>query len=281
MSTATRRSLVHNLTSLLGIILTATGFIAGTTLMILDAKNHFDHPYTGIFTYMLIPAILFGGLLLILFGVLRERKRRKKKGATLSALPIINLNDTKQFSTFILVILVTLGFIAISAVGSYRAYHFTESVEFCGLTCHDVMKPEYTAYKKSPHANAGCTKCHIGPGADFYAKSKLNGLYQVYSTLFNKYSRPIPAPVHNLRPAKETCYTCHWPEKFHGATEFKRTYFRADEKNSPWTIQMLMKVGSGDSSQNQANGIHWHAAIDNKPNTSPPTNSALKSPGFV
>ena len=258
-----KRKLSHNLTSLCGMVLAAFGFITGTALIIIDAQNHFDNPYTGIFTYMVVPAILFGGLLLILVGVLMERRRRRHSGSQEPRLPIINLNDKKQFTALFAIIVVTLLFIAISVVGGYRAFHFTESVEFCGKTCHDVMKPEYTAYKNSPHANAGCTKCHIGPGADFYAKSKLNGLYQVYSTMFNKYSRPIPAPVHNLRPAKETCYTCHWPEKFIGATEMTRTYFRADEENSPWTIQMLMNVGGGGSGHRSAKGIHWHIAGEN------------------
>lgn len=258
------RRLTHNLISLLGIVFAAIGFVVGATLIVIDIQTHFDNPYTGIFTYLVVPAILSGGLFLILVGALKERKRRLKGTQEVSRLPVINLNDSKQFHTFIVVIVVTLLFICISVVGSYRAYHFTESVEFCGKTCHSVMKPEYTAYQNSPHANAGCTKCHIGPGADFYAKSKLNGLYQVYSTMFNKYSRPIPAPVHNLRPAKETCYTCHWPEKFFGSVEFKRTYFRADEVNSPWTIQMLMKVGGGDTQHGRAQGIHWHMAVENK-----------------
>jgi nitrate/TMAO reductase-like tetraheme cytochrome c subunit len=213
---------------------------------------------------MVIPVLLSGGLLLILVGVLVERRRRLHGEPEGHRLPVINLNDRKQFAALAAVVIVTLCFIAISVVGSYQAYHFTESVEFCGKTCHSVMKPEYTAFQNSPHANAGCTGCHIGPGADFYAKSKLNGLYQVYSTIFNKYNRPIPAPVHNLRPAKETCYTCHWPEKFFGAVEFKRTYFRADEENTPWTVQMLMKVGGGDSTHGRAEGIHWHMAVDNK-----------------
>ncbi len=264
MKESGKRNLAHNLTSLCGILLAAIGFIAGTTLIIIDAQSHFDNPYTGIFTYMVIPAILLSGLLLILLGVMIERKRRKKSNSELPNLPVINLNDKRQFIMLAVVVVVTLCFIAISTVGSYRAYHFTESVEFCGKTCHSVMKPEYTAYQNSPHANTGCTKCHIGPGADFYVKSKLNGLYQVYSTMFNKYNRPIPAPVHNLRPAKETCYTCHWPEKFFGAVEFNRTYFRADEENTPWTIQMLLKVGGGDAKHGRAQGIHWHMAIDNK-----------------
>ncbi len=256
--------LTHNLISLCGIILAAFGFIVGATLIIIDIQTHFDNPYTGIFTYMITPMILGGGLLLILVGALVERHRRMRGSKEATRLPIINLNDGPQLRNFLMIVTVTLLFICISVVGGYRAYHFTESVEFCGKTCHSVMKPEYTAYQNSPHANAGCVKCHIGPGADFFVKSKINGLYQVYSVMFDKYSRPIPTPVHNLRPAKETCYTCHWPEKFFGAQELKRTYFRADEDNSPWTIQMLLKVGGGDPDHGRPQGIHWHVSGNNK-----------------
>ncbi len=259
-----KHSLTRNILSLIGIIMAAFGFVVGITLIVIDMQTHFENPYTGIFTYMVVPAILVGGLLLILIGAIFEHKRRLKGLGEPSRMPVINLNEAQQFRRFAMVVVVTLLFISISVVGGYRAYHFTESVEFCGKTCHSVMKPEYTAYQNSPHANAGCTKCHIGPGADFFVKAKINGLYQVYSTMFDKYSRPIPTPVHNLRPAKETCYECHWPEKFFGATEMKRTYFRADEENSPWTIQMLLKVGGGNPDQIHPEGIHWHVTGGNK-----------------
>jgi len=51
---------------------------------------------------------------------------------------------------------------------------------------------EYTAYQNSAHARVACVQCHIGPGAEWYVKSKINGAYQVYSVMFEKYSRPIP-----------------------------------------------------------------------------------------
>ncbi len=259
-----KHSLTRNILSLIGIIMAAFGFVTGITLIVIDMQTHFENPYTGIFTYMVVPVILGGGLLLIAVGAWFEHRRRQKGLGEPSKMPVINLNDGQQFRRFAIIIVVTLMFISLSVVGGYRAYHFTESVEFCGITCHSVMKPEYTAYQNSPHANAGCVKCHIGPGADFFVKSKINGLYQVYSVIFNKYSRPIPTPVHNLRPAKETCYECHWPEKFFGAQELKRTYFRNDEENSPWTIQMLLKVGGGNPAHGRPEGIHWHVSSGNK-----------------
>lgn len=263
--TAASYSLINNWISLLGIPMAAAGFAFGLGLIILDVMAPIHSPYLGIFTYMVVPVILSTGLLLILVGVLRERAlRRRSSHAHLPRLPIINLNERRHFYAFIAVSLVTFLFFGLSGIGSYRAYHFTESVTFCGVTCHDVMEPEFTAYQNSPHANVTCTKCHIGPGADFFVKAKLNGLYQVYSTMFDKYNRPIPAPVHNLRPAKETCYTCHWPEKFYGSVAMSRTYYATDKENTPWHLSMLIKVGGGDPKHSAMKGIHWHMAIANR-----------------
>ena len=155
----------------------------------------------------------------------------------------------------------TAVFLLSTAVGSYRTYQFTESVTFCGQTCHSVMTPEYTAYEQSPHARVECVQCHIGPGASWFVKSKLLGAYQVYATIMNRYPRPIPAPIANLRPARETCEQCHWPQEFYGAAERTFHHYLPDERNSPWTIQMLLKVGGGDPSFGAVGGIHWHMAI--------------------
>ena len=70
----------------------------------------------------------------------------------------------------------------VSVFGSYKAYHYTDSDEFCGTTCQSVMNPEYMAYKVSPHARVGCVNCHIGSGATSYAKSKLSGSRQLWRT---------------------------------------------------------------------------------------------------
>jgi nitrate/TMAO reductase-like tetraheme cytochrome c subunit len=134
----------------------------------------------------------------------------------------------------------------LSTVGIYQAYQFTESVAFCGRTCHVVMKPEYTAYQRSPHARVECVACHIGPGVGWYAKSKLSGLYQVYAVLANVYPRPIPTPISNLRPARETCEQCHWPETFYGGMQRRFDHYLYDKNNSKWPINMLLKVGTGN-----------------------------------
>jgi len=146
-------------------------------------------------------------------------------------------------------------------VGSYQAYHYTESNEFCGQTCHRVMHPEFTAYQNSSHARVKCVDCHIGSGAGWYAKSKLSGAYQVYATLADKYPVPIPTPIKNLRPAQETCEQCHWPKRFFGAQQRQFNHYMYDEANTYWPINMLIKTGGGDPKTGQTSGIHWHMNI--------------------
>ena len=74
---------------------------------------------------------------------------------------------------FIIFTITTIIILFLSTLGSFKAYHITESVEFCGTLCHQVMEPEHTAYLNSPHANVSCVECHVGSGASWYVKSKL------------------------------------------------------------------------------------------------------------
>jgi hypothetical protein len=131
-----------------------------------------------------------------------------------------------------------------------------ESTEFCGTTCHSVMTPEHTTYQRSAHARVGCVDCHIGPGADWFVKSKLSGSWQLVSVAFDLYPRPIPTPVHSLRPARETCEQCHWPSKFVGDRLRVRTHYSDDQANTELKTVLLLKVGGREGERSR--GIHWH-----------------------
>ena len=86
-------------------------------------------------------------------------------------------------------------FLLLTAIGSNRTYHYTESVQFCGQACHVPMKPEFTTYQHSPHARVECTACHVGEGAEWYIKSKINGVHQLVGVLTDNYHRPIKTPL--------------------------------------------------------------------------------------
>ena len=79
----------------------------------------------------------------------------------------------------------------------------------------------------------------------------------MYAVLANVYPRPIPTPIEDLRPARETCERCHWPDKFFGARKRVVPHFLADETNTPYPISLLLNVGGGDTG-GHVEGIHWH-----------------------
>lgn len=257
--------LSYNPTSMIGAAIAVVAGVTGATLLGVSLWEEVTNPYFGIFLYGVVPAFLVLGLLLIPFGIWREwRKERKGEIRSPFVWPTIDLNQPRQRRAIILFVLATSLFVVMSAVGSYKAYHFSESVEFCGTTCHDVMKPEYVAYQHSAHARVACASCHIGSGADWFAKSKISGMYQVYATMFDKYPRPIATPIKDLRPAQETCEQCHWPQKFFGGQQKLFHHYQYDSANSHWPINLLLKTGGGDPRTGQSTGIHWHMNIGAK-----------------
>src|SRR5450759_2927181 len=189
------RMLLRNPISLAGIALAIVSLANIFLFVIIDAIAVKPSPYVGILAYMVSPAFLILGLLIMLGGVLLERR---KKVAPTAFYPRVDLNDPTQRSAVISFMTFLIVFVMVSVMGSYKAYEFTESVSFCGQLCHTVMSPEYTAYQLSPHARVACAECHVGAGATWFVKSKLSGSRQVYAALFNTFPRPIPTPVHNL-----------------------------------------------------------------------------------
>ncbi len=227
-----------------------------TVIDIIAAK---PNPYVGILAYMVAPGFLIFSFVLIAVGYWRGRR-----AVAVSPYPRIDLNDPSQRAAVLSLFAFLAVFVLISAAGSYKAYEYTDSVQFCGQTCHGVMHPEYTAYQLSSHARVGCVECHVGAGATWYVKSKMSGLRQVFAVALNTYPRPIPTPVHNLRPAQETCEECHWPNKFYGAQLKIFTHYSSDEKNTPRETQLLIKTGGGDPATGAPEGIHWHMNIGNQ-----------------
>ena len=259
-----RPGLVRNLISLSGAVIMFVALANILFLFLVESVGGRSRPYLGIFAYMVFPAVVVFGLMLVPVGMLLERRRRRKLAPGMAALPRIDFNNPHHRSVFGAFVSVAIVFLLLSAVGSYRAYEFTDSVSFCGQLCHNVMNPEFTAYSASPHARVRCVDCHVGPGATFYVRSKLSGLRQVYAATFNTFPRPIPTPVESLRPAQETCEQCHWPEKFYGAQYKEITHYGTDEKNTPRRIRMLIKTGGGSPTTGLTTGIHWHMNIANE-----------------
>ncbi|MBF0121848.1 MAG: NapC/NirT family cytochrome c [Candidatus Omnitrophica bacterium] len=252
----------YNNISYLGAALAIVVFVIECILFGMEFLSAGANSYLSLFTYVMLPPILIFGLFLIPLGAFyKKRDIRLGRTSDAPATLVIDLNNPSHRNAGIVFIVGTTILLVMTAIGSYKAFNYTESVVFCGTTCHGIMKPEYTAYMKSPHARVKCVDCHIGSGAGWYVHSKLSGARQVLKTFLNDYARPIPVPVQDLRPAKDTCEECHWPGKSFGAIELERSYFSGEAKeNSRWNVRMLMHV----SGKEQGNyGIHAHMNNDN------------------
>jgi hypothetical protein len=217
------------------------------------------HPYIGILVFLTLPAIFVLGLLLIPLGIWLRRRRMRGSGQLPTVFPAIDLRLPVVRRTLEWVVVATGINLLIIGTASYRGVEYLDSTNFCGTTCH-VMLPENTAYHVSPHAHVACVDCHIGPGLPWMVRAKLTGLRQVYMVATHTYPRPIPSPVKDLRPASQTCEQCHWPGRFAGDKLLVRTSYTEDEKNTPQTDVVMLKVG-GSNGQG-VSGIHGHHLAD-------------------
>jgi hypothetical protein len=244
--------LSNNWVSLAGVILVTTATIFWLFLLPTTLRGETSSPYIGILVFMVLPVPFFAGLILIPLGMWLKRKRSGHAGIYPPEFPPLNWHNVELRRLAYFLGATTVVNIVIASQISYGAVNYMDSVTFCGQTCHTVMQPEYTAYQNSPHSKVECVKCHIGPGAGWFVRSKLSGVGQVFAVTFNTYPRPIPTPVHNLRPARETCEQCHWPQKYGEDRLRVIPKYAEDEANTLTKDVLLMKIGGG----NRGLGIH-------------------------
>jgi hypothetical protein len=257
--------LSNNWISLTGVVVVTTAVVFWLFLLPFTLRGEITHPYIGILIFLLLPAVFITGLILVPLGIVLRRRREHRIGLSPSGFPPVNFQnrDFRRLLTFVTV--TTFVNLVISSQFAYGAVNYMDTTTFCGLTCHRVMDPEYTAHANSPHARVDCVACHIGPGASWFVRSKLSGTAQVFYTIFDTYPRPIPVPVQSLRPARETCEVCHWPQRFEFDKLVLIPEYASDAANTASETVLLMKVGGGSPhagihGAHVGTGIHIHYA---------------------
>jgi len=257
-------SLTRNAISLIGTALALATLILMITLFGMELWGFEGGPYLGILTYLILPMFFVLGLVMIPVGVVlwRRKLRRMPGNEEVGLLPVFDLNAPATRRWLLIFLGATVVNIVIIAGATYKGVHVMESVEFCGLACHQVMEPEHTAHSRSPHQRVACAECHIGPGADWFVKSKLDGAWQLVAVAFDLYPRPIPTPLHDLRPARETCEQCHWPTRHVGDKLRVIHHYDDDEQNTEKTTALLLRVGGPGTGVREGSGIHWHVGRD-------------------
>jgi hypothetical protein len=249
---------------LAGTTLAGTSGFLIVTLILWEAIGERQHPYLGIITYMVLPVFFILGLTLIVVGIRRQRRRiaaQLESGEIrIAEFPVIDLNDGRTRAWLISAGAFGATAAVILAMATAKGVEYVDSNAFCGETCH-VMQPEYTAYQRSPHArvhcvDVHCVECHVGSGTRSFLKAKVSGVRQVFRLWTDTYERPIPTPVHDLRPASATCEHCHWPTKYVGDRAQVINKFRSDSANTP--LLSVLQVHVGGQTLGTSRGIHWH-----------------------
>ena len=134
-------SLFRNYISLVGAAIFIASLFSVVLLFLLEITSSGENPYLGILTYIIFPSILIFGLVVVIVGALVERRRRHRAAPSdIAAYPKLDLNDPHSRRAVFVFLFVTFLFISASAFGSYRAFEYTESVGFCGQTCHVIQE---------------------------------------------------------------------------------------------------------------------------------------------
>ncbi|MFT5424511.1 MAG: hypothetical protein ACI89L_002306 [Phycisphaerales bacterium] len=247
--------------SILGAVLVTTAVGADVMLIVGELLIFESNPYIGIVAYVIFPSVAALGLGLIPAGILLHERKRLRANQVREIVSRIR----RMYILRLILILSMFNFVIFAFVG-YRGFHYVESAEFCGLLCHQVMSPEYTAYKYSPHSEIHCVDCHVGSGPGWFLKSKLDGTRQLLGVITDNYARPIETPIHNLRPAKDVCQVCHSTESYQGSRIKVIERYLSNEANTrTYTVLNLLLGADGKAwTDPDRRGIHWHSSEDHE-----------------
>ena len=252
-------AITGNVISLIGTLMIVLSLLFIGALLVMQAMGFQGGAYLGIITFVVLPMGFLLGIVIVPVGIWLHKRRDAKaaaEGRPVGHLPVVDLNKESTRGVLLGFVALSVPIIVLAAGLTFKAVHYMDSTEFCGMACHKVMQPEYTAFQRSPHVRVGCAGCHIGPGAEWFVKAKISGSWQLIAVALDLYPRPIPTPVHSLRPSNGTCEQCHWPTKFVGERLKVRTHYQEDETNTEVKTALMVKVGG--AAGGESHGIHWH-----------------------
>ena len=255
------RGITTNWIVALGVALTTASFLLFIIFLLLSLAGAITNAYVGLLIYLTLPAAFVLGLLLIPIGWLLHKKKSGKTTKELLEESFESEHVQPRFygsNILGIILLLTVVNLVFFGGASMKMLQFMDQASFCGTACH-VMKPEWTVYQESPHARVDCVDCHVGESTEAIVQSKFSGMRQMKELALGSYEQPIPTPVHELRPSRETCENCHWAEKKHGRRLKLITRYQTDEASTPRYTALNTKIGSNDGGRRV---IHWHASKD-------------------
>ncbi len=244
------RSTQHWL-SAIGALLTTVSAFAFIAMFGIELSGKDFGPYTGIISYLLLPMVFIGGLLLIPVGLLLLR-RRERLGKP-AGFPVVDFNLPRTRTIALAVVIFTALNLMVVSSATYKGMEVMHSDPFCGGACHSVMQPQQVAHLMTAHANVKCTDCHVGEGATHFVKSKLRGMGQLWQLVRNDIQRPPEQPT---EVPQVNCNNCHANEKFTEDHLRIARHYSDDEKVVETTSVWRMRIGG--FRDGKWTGIHKH-----------------------
>ena len=256
---SSRARLLRHPLAIAGVILTTVSAVVFAALLVAMLSGaFFNNPYAGLVVFIVVPALLVLGLLLIPLGMWREHRWLQRHGRAARDWAVFDFGQPVTRYRALLILALTAINVSIVLFGASASVHWMESPAFCGQVCHTPMHPQFSAWQNAPHSQIACAQCHVGEGGRAFVKYKLNGVRQMYHVVTGHYPRPIPG-VADMRPAREICGTCHWPGKSYGDIIRVKRDYADDESNSETASLLQLHVGGPGLPTASGRAIHWHA----------------------
>jgi len=148
-----------------------------------------------------------------------------------------------------------IGVAALTAAG-IAGWEYSNSNAFCTNTCHSVHPEEPIAHAASAHARVNCVECHMGRLSTLELMLiKPTHVGELWGMIAG-YERPVHSKT--MRPARDSCEACHWPEARHSDTVRTKIRFGDDPKSLETKTTLVMHTGVGEVREANTRGIHWH-----------------------
>lgn len=171
---------------------------------------------------------------------------------------------------------IVVGILVVAAVtaAGIMGWEYSNSNAFCTNMCHAVHPEEPKSHAVSLHARVNCVECHMGRLSTLQLMAiKPTHMNELWGMIVG-YERPVT--THSLRPARDSCEACHWPQARHSDTVRVVYRYGADGKSTEERTTLQLHTGAGEARGGAPNaaepqlaagmtvrkGIHWHIAQD-------------------
>src|SRR5690349_17031468 len=96
-SSTTSPTLFRNYVSFAGALIVIAAVVSILLLFLIELTQTANNPYLGIITYVILPGFLVFGLLVVVTGMLFERRRRRRSpDSAIPPYPRLDLNEPRQ-----------------------------------------------------------------------------------------------------------------------------------------------------------------------------------------